>query len=281
MKLASILKLDLKRMFRSYGFWAALLLFSLFNIYNFYQACNSTYSGADQYHTIPANMAFGLTFGMYGQSTVSAAVVLCGLPFAASFVSEAKCRILPVLLSKTSRLTYCFSKLITVFIGALITTLIPLLLNQGLCFSGFDINAPLDNFYLAPSNTNILDDASMVIWPRLYLFHPYLYNLVFAGFLSVICGILSMLGFASTLFFHRFRITAVAVPYCFLLLTNFAHALVRSSPDSYRALSSFLFVGSAGLKYSLGAFAAELLIAAGLTALALFWFVRWDKPSIG
>lgn len=279
MNFLSFFRNDLKRMFTSYGFWFAFVLFSLYNIYHFYQA-TVLYSASDIYNSIPANMAFTLYYATFGYPTVSMAIILCGLPFSASFVSDVKCRILPILLTKFTRIQYLTSHILTVFIGSFLAVILPLLLNQALCLSCFEFKAVIDNFYLGPSNYNIFDDAAVTIFPKLFVFHPYLYNLLFSFLLAVTCSFLGVLGFAFTLFFNRFRVVAIAIPYVFFILTSLFDSLARIgeiTPFSNKptfSLSIFLTGASSGLKNTGYIFIIELTAIVVFTISAMIRFCR-------
>lgn len=286
MRFLALLKNDFIKLFTSYGFWTAFLLFGGYCVYAFFLV-QDRYLGLDMYKHISATMGFALDNHNFGFAVVSNAFLVCGLPFSASYVSDTKCRILSILLTKTTRTKYCASRLITCFIGSYLVIFLPLMLNQLLCLGYFDMNALVDDFTNGPAYTNLFGELQSIPFSSFFQGNPLLYNVSFSALLAFVCGLLAMLAFSVSLLITKLRIIPIAVPYVASCVITFVHSIVPGTsefllPDerTYISLQSFLCIRYYGLKYDWHIFVVELLVIAFITVILAVAFSRKKTDGV-
>ena len=255
-------------------------------MYAFFQV-QARYLDLDMYKHISATMGFALDNHNFGFAVVSNAFLVCGLPFSACYVSDTKCRILPILLTKTTRAKYCVSRLITCFVGSFLVVFLPLMINQLLCLGYFDMNALVDDFTNGPAYTNLFGELQAIPFPSFFHGNPLLYNVVFSALLALVCGLLAILAFSVSLLISKLRIIPIAVPYVASCVITFVHNIIPGTsevllPDerTYISLQSFLSIRYYGLKYDWPIFVIELLAIALITVTLVVAFSRKKTDGV-
>jgi ABC-type transport system involved in multi-copper enzyme maturation permease subunit len=142
------------------------------------------------------------------------------LPFSTSYLDDYQNRLLPVYLSRSSRQAYYLSKLLASFLGTSMVIAIPFLLNLLLCnlFLPHNHNTwfgeyQMGNFYRQLLGTNLLYTTSDTELPflKLYLYSPFLYNLLYLFFFSLFSGLLGALVLGFSFWWKKHKI-ALFVP---------------------------------------------------------------------
>lgn len=122
------------------------------------------------------------------------------LPFSTSYVDDYKNQLLHVYFSKVSRRDYYVSKLVAAFAGTAFIIAVSFLTNLLLCNCFFPHNGntwigeyQMPNFYRGLLGTNIDYDTPYPSIPflRVYLFSPFLYNLIYILLFSSFSGLMS------------------------------------------------------------------------------------------
>lgn len=121
------------------------------------------------------------------------------LPFATSYVEDCKNQLLPVYFSRCSKKNYYISKLIACFLGTALVIAVPFFLNLLLCniFLPHNNNTwigeyQLENYYRNLLGTNHLYSVKYPKMPllKIFLYSPFLYNLVYLLIFSLFSGLL-------------------------------------------------------------------------------------------
>lgn len=125
------------------------------------------------------------------------------LPFSTSYLDDYNNQLLPVYLSRISRKSYYYSKLIACFIGVFLTVGIPLVYNTLLCnlllpHSGYSYSlGGWQSKYFSQMllGQTIISDTFFAKLPflRLFLTNRLLYNLLYVGFYSGYAALLATL----------------------------------------------------------------------------------------
>lgn len=122
------------------------------------------------------------------------------LPFATSYVDDYKSQLLPAYLSRCSRSHYYISKVVVCFIGTAIVFAIPFLINLILCNAFCPHNNHTvygeylqGNYYRTLLGTNLLYqvDYPEIPFLRVYLYSPFVYNLLCIMLFSAFSGLLA------------------------------------------------------------------------------------------
>lgn len=121
------------------------------------------------------------------------------LPFSTSYVDDYKNQLLPVYFSRVSKRDYYVSKLAAAFVGTAFIIAVSFLANLLLCNCFFPHNSntwigqyQMPSYYRSLLGTNIDYRTLYPAIPllRVYLFSPFLYNLIYILFFSLFSGLL-------------------------------------------------------------------------------------------
>lgn len=138
------------------------------------------------------------------------------LPFATSYVEEYKNRLLPVYICRSSRVNYYISKVLACFIGTSILFFIVFGINLLLCNMIMPHNNntwlgeyQMGNYYRQLLGTNILysTEHSQMLWMKVFLASPFLYNLLYLLIFSSFSGILASFTISLSFVFRNKKIT--------------------------------------------------------------------------
>ncbi len=283
MSFAKTLRVEFRRLFTGAGFWAALLIFTYYNIKWFTGVLNQ-YAGKDIIDIPSAAMMFSQRETVAGLAIVGIAAIVCALPFAGSYISDLKAKMLSITFTRTKPAYYFSAKLTAAFCGTFLAILIPLLINQLLCCCFFEQSSALNDLSLTPAGGQgyYFQELASVPLPLLFDTHPYLYNMLFAVMFSAFFGLLSAAATGLSFIVNRFRLISFAAPYLFYMLMNFIDGYVnagteRTMDQTNVALNSFLMVESYGLHYSWYVFVGEAAFLLVFSCAAAVYASRRDK----
>lgn len=151
------------------------------------------------------------------------------LPFAMSFVTDRSNMVLPALQTRGSVKTYYIAKAIACFAGGMIVFLIPCAMNiilNNLTFPQSGVTFVGDlydwNYNAHLMGINVAKTTKWVgIWfPRIYINHPEVYNIIIAMFFSVSMGIFSVFSYAVSFYLTKHKILLFVPLYVVVVLFN-------------------------------------------------------------
>lgn len=148
------------------------------------------------------------------------------LPYSFSFMRESKSGVLFYVQTRGDRKTYYYSQMIVCFLGTALVFLIPLCLNILLNSILFPVNG---NDYISSYHRYDANWSNMImgegfyrptlfrgiIFKGLAIYHPQLYNLLYAVWLSVSSGVMGMFAYGISIVFRRGAIALLIANYLF------------------------------------------------------------------
>lgn len=151
------------------------------------------------------------------------------LPFADSYYTDQKENIVPLVVTRTGVKKYFFSKLYSVAISSTIVTLIPFSVNYILGLIAFPLVST--NFHKAsPSAEQAFyysdNTLSHILFPEIFVNHPYLYNLIFMFLLTLFLVICSILVYELSYYIDKSRLFILSM----LFITNDVLILLSNTP---------------------------------------------------
>ncbi len=234
---------QIKLMYKRREFQLTFFLMMLICIAAFVFACIQNYS-ADLTRVLSADKTFILRD--LGSDFLFLLVyilpVFAVLPFADSYYTDQKENIVPLVVTRTGVKKYFFSKLYSVAISSAIVTFIPFSVNYILGLIAFPLTST--NFIKAsPSaeQTDFYSDNTMenILFPKTFVNHPYLYNLIFMVLLTLFLMICSILVYELSYYIDKGRIfilSALFVANDVLILlanTSIAGDFLELAPNCY------------------------------------------------
>jgi hypothetical protein len=183
------------------------------------------------------------------------------IPFADSYFVEKKNNLLPVLISRSSRRQYYFSKLFVVFISSVIVIAVPLLINMMLNSIAFPVSSLRDSTGWSSDETWYRDAflEDRILFPNLFILHPYLYNFVFTAMLSLFSGLVGVFSYAASYFVKKNRVFVIAL---FFIINSVLELLSFVTEDFGVVIAPFkyLFAWDVTLGKSMMTFAMIVLV---------------------
>lgn len=190
----SIYSFELKRAFKTPGFYLALLTGGLLAVadwinYGLQQALQQdAWMGAAYYMKYPFNV---YTSWMGGSDSKYAAVfflilpLLAVMPFAASFYQDNRAHYINFICTRTTQKSYFCAKFISVFVTGGVAAVAPLALNFGLCAAVLPCVLPQ-----TASGVNLYQPRST--FSTLYFSRPLLFTLLSVGLIFLFAGTLAV-----------------------------------------------------------------------------------------
>ena len=151
------------------------------------------------------------------------------LPFADSYITDRQHYILPAILSRASARQYYFSKLSCVALSAGAVIFVPLLLNFLLGLVAFPLTSTNYAFISSPGSEGAYYTYHMkeILFPGLFVDHPYFYDLVFLLMLTAFCVICAVVTYQCSFLIAKNRIVLLCLPF---LLNNFLILFAQYTP---------------------------------------------------
>ena len=216
------------------------------------------------------------------------------LPFSASYVDDCRNQLLPVYLSRVSRRDYYISKLVAAFAGTAFIIFVAFLTNLLLCNCFFPHNGntwigeyQMPNYYRGLLGTNIdyRTPYPSIPFLRMYLFSPFLYNLIYSLFFSLFSGLVGSFIMSLSFLIKKNKIILFAPVFIMIHLLRVFDALAFSkaieSGESYinmNILEYFSPLFSCGIAPFLVPAIMALLVAA-MTCLTMY-AIKQDMRSL-
>ena len=208
------IKVQLKIMRVSREFRVALLIASLYAVYAFvFYALEARKE--DIFRVLDANeyVCFSPNNGLWNMYLMVYPFLVV-MPFATSYISDYKNRLMVIYASRVSRRNYYLSKLVASFIGSALVVAIPFLLNLLLCNIFFPHNLnywsiyPTRNYYGRLFGLTFAYEhiSSQIPFLGVLLSSPVLYGVLYIFLFSFISGLLGMLAMAISFVIKRFKI---------------------------------------------------------------------------
>lgn len=199
--LLSSVKVQLRVMRNSREFQAAFLLVFTYAVFSFLFALKEfQYTDLSAIKDANEQICYTKGNGLWSYFSMLYPFIIA-LPFSTSYLDDCKNQLLPVYLSRSSRRNYYLSKLIAAFCGTFLVIAVPFLLNLLACNLFFPHNHntwmgeyQLGNYYRNLLGTNLLYEAyhPRMLFLRLYLFSPALYNMLYLFIFASYSGLLGM-----------------------------------------------------------------------------------------
>ena len=151
------------------------------------------------------------------------------LPFADSYITDRRHYILPAILSRASAKQYYFSKLSCVGLSTGTVVFLPFLLNFLLGLIAFPMTSTnYSHFSLSadqsPYYTSYMKE---ILFPGLFVDHPYLYNFIFLLLLTVFGMRCAVVTYQLSFLIVKNRIVLLCLPF---LLNNFLILFAQYTP---------------------------------------------------
>lgn len=173
---------------------------------------------------------------------------------------------------------YVRSSACVTFIGGFMVVFVPLLLSQLLSLLIFPLNSPEFGFQALMNEGSHLDDilvnliAHNVLFPDLYFNHPYVLNLIYMLYASLIGGLVSVITLGISLFRSFHRPVLVGLPMVIVLTVSFI--LPR------RLQMQFYFFPEATLEGLSYGYFFGLPVVLALAAAFLLWYPVQTRRDI-
>ena len=288
------IKVQLKIMRVSREFRVALLISSLYAVYAFvFYALEA--SKEDIFHVLDANeyVCFSPVNGLWNMFLMVYPFLVV-MPFATSYISDYKNRLIVIYASRVSRRNYYVSKLVAAFVGSALVVAIPFLLNLLLCniFLPHNLNLwtiyPMRNYYgrLLGLTFAYKHISSQIPFLGVLLRSPILYGVLYIFLFSFISGLLGMLAMAISFVIKRFKIILYVPIYVFIqILSNLDMVILNAAIDgketyvSYNFLDYFIPHNNWG-GFSLGVILAELGVMLLIIFLCFCYAIHDDIRSV-
>lgn len=240
MRLSSSIKMQFELMInrRSFKF-----IFSLMMLYNLisYLKYLLMYKNLDIFYFQTSQFLFsGNDCSTYWGIFEAVFPFLVVFPFAFSFLDDTNTGIISYIAGKMGKCNYYAGKLIVCFLGGFIIIIIPFFINLFLCSITFPNN---NNTILGPYNlasycetltgTNVIINTRFKQLPMLslYLYSPFLYNVLFIFLLSLFTGILSMFAGACSFFLPRHKLLLFMPVYSLFWVGNLVDSMIITNND--------------------------------------------------
>lgn len=224
-----MLSFQLSRMVGCREYRVAMLLSSLMACGTFLMAAVDNSKVADRWEMLSASEVTCINCTGLGWTAFSALwPFLVVLPFATSFIADKKNRCLDAAVVRGGYDTYLRSKVVAAGIGSASVMFIPLLANLLLCYLVFPHNHNLrfahyqDGMYakiLLGENRLYASYSPTYFLLPLYLFSPFLYQLMYLGILSLFSGLCGAAATACSFRLSRWRIWRFLPLYVFTALS--------------------------------------------------------------
>ena len=187
------------------------------------------------------------------------------LPFADSYITDRQHYILPAILSRASARQYYFSKLSCVALSAGAVIFVPLLLNFLLGLVAFPLTSTNYAFISSPGSEGAYYTYHMkeILFPGLFVDHPYFYDLVFLLMLTAFCVICAVVTYQCSFLIAKNRIVLLCLPF---LLNNFLILFAQYTPINISPFDYLIAFNDAPHKrpFMLLVFFGVMLLAAAL-----------------
>ena len=187
------------------------------------------------------------------------------LPFADSYITDRQHYILPAILSRASERQYYFSKLSCVALSAGAVIFVPLLLNFLLGLVAFPLTSTNYAFISSPGSEGAYYTYHMkeILFPGLFVDHPYFYDLVFLLMLTAFCVICAVVTYQCSFLIAKNRIVLLCLPF---LLNNFLILFAQYTPINISPFDYLIAFNDAPHKrpFMLLVFFGVMLLAAAL-----------------
>lgn len=240
MKLISVIKVQLLLMVNKKSFKLAFLMSYVFCMLS-YITNLVVLSKVDISMMYSGNTLFvGNSYDRYWNIFCAIYPFLLVFPFSFSYIEDLSVNNMPYFKGRMKNKYYFLGKMITCFIGGFIIIFIPFLLNLLLCnitfpnnnntFYGY-YNTP--NYYrtLVGSNVMINTQQKGLIFLKLYLFSPFIYNLFYINILSIFTGLLSVVVLSFSFYLKKYKIILFIPVYLFFYLSKVVDNLSYHSKE--------------------------------------------------
>ena len=203
---------QLKLVFKKKSFLISLLAATFLSVLSFVLSCIKFF-GAELNEIPSAEKVF---IWSSGQDVISVVLiylfpVLCVLPFADSYITEKDSNMLPVLLPRFGTKRFLFEKLLAVAVSAFTVVAVPLLLNYVLSVTAFPTEVNTYSTLSADQSWFFSTRRiNMLLFPKLYIGHPYLTNLSSILLTGLFCALMSAFVCELSVFFSRSRVLILA-----------------------------------------------------------------------
>ncbi len=288
------IKIQLKLMKISREFRVAMILSSVYAVYAFvYYALEARKE--DIFNVLDASeyVCFSPNNGLWNMYLMVYPFLVV-MPFATSYISDYKNRLMVIYASRVSRRNYYLSKLVASFIGSALVVAIPFLLNLLLCNIFFPHNLnywsiyPMRNYYGNLLGLNFVYEhvSSQLPFLGLLLKSQILYEVMYIFLFSFITGMLGMLAMAISFLIKRFKIILYVPIYVLIqVMENIDVLLLNVAIDgketyvSYNFLDYFIPNNNWG-GFSLFIILAELGAMLLVIILCLYYAIHDDIRSV-
>lgn len=271
--MGKLLKIEAKRLVHNRMFLVALGIGIAISLLHFFMLILPASFGLDEYMQIGKARVFpGFLFSDWmgaNGTNIQGFIYFLVLPllatmaFADSYYTDKKTGFLKNMVTRTGKKRYFLGKYITVFWGAGLVVLLPLVLN-------FMLTAMVLPALTPEPTASIYSMTSVSMWVDLFYTHPFLYQLGYAGIIFVYSGILASIALIITFYFeHRFSVLlAPFLVYIFLYTFSSMMGHVEYSPFHF-------------LQPNNGALPFYVIAAVAVVSLAVtsVWFVRKGVKS--
>ena len=123
--------------------------------------------------------------------------------YSGSFKKEERSNLTQLIILRTSKKRYIWSKAIAIFIITFLSFLIPLLINQLLCYLTFPIEG-FDNRWALPNYDLIRRYENTDLFDFFRIQYPFIYNLLYILIYSTLGGIIALLAYGVN-FVQKFK----------------------------------------------------------------------------
>lgn len=274
---------QLKLVFKKKSFLISLLAATFLSVLSFVLSCIKFFGA--ELNAIPS--AEKVFIWSNGQDVISVVLiylfpVLCVLPFADSYITEKDSNMLPVLLPRFGTKRFLFEKLLAVAVSAFTVVAVPLLLNYVLSAVAFPTEVNTYSTLSADQSWFFSTQRiNMLLFPKLYIGHPYLTNLSSILLTGLFCALMSAFVCELSVFFSRSRVLILALFFIINDLLILSQNLIATEKISCYAPFYYTILGNDESGKTLWFFLLIFVVPFALCALIFPFCVKKIKKCWG
>ena len=201
----NMIRCQLELVLSTKGFIFSMLLSMIYCILVF--VVNAfTYFGSDYNEVLCASyLSVCADFNIYSfKIFVTIFPILSVLPFADSYLTERQKNTIPIILTRTKKEYYYYSKLVAVFISGFVVIFLPLLLNYFLNLLAFPNSSNIDFSRMGEIDSHLyITYIDEMMFSELFLIDNNLYIIFYIFISSLFSGLIAVSVYQFSFFFQR------------------------------------------------------------------------------
>lgn len=220
----SILRIELKRAFSSYGFYFSLIIGALISLFHIIFVIIPLNRDLDSFILQNSPMSYpgwlfsdwlgGRLYSVFSYLYFMILPLLASLPHGDSFFTDVKKGVISNICIRTGKKDYYFAKYLSTFLSGGIVVIIPLLLNFLLSALLLPSMKPEVAFW----NTTVNEKSA---FPNIYFTHPLIYILIYIFIIFIFSGFFGTLSLVCSYYVNYHFLVIISPFICYIFLIAF------------------------------------------------------------